>query len=101
MLYDSQKAFDDDRRFKQTTAIISDRKATALLHDVPVGAFGIAVFHDLNKNGELDENWLGIPKENYGLSRNVPASIRHIPTFDEFKIDYNGSVTTLDIKLRK
>ena len=101
VLYDGQKAFDDDRRFKQTTAIISNRTATALLHDVPPGAYGIAVFHDTNKNGELDENWLGIPKENYGLSRNVRASLSHIPTFNEFKIDYDGAVTTVEITLQK
>jgi uncharacterized protein (DUF2141 family) len=101
VLYDSQKAFDDDRRFKQTTGIISNRTATALFHNVPPGAYAIAVFHDVNKNGELDENWLGMPKENYGLSRNVRASITRIPTFDEIKIDYTGAVATVEIKLQK
>ena len=102
VLYDNQPAFDEDRRFKQTTAIISDRTATALFLDVKPGAYGIAVFHDTNKNGELDENWLGIPKENYGLSNNVRASLSAgIPTFDQFKIDYTGVVTTVEIKLQK
>ncbi len=101
VLYDNQQAFDQDHRLKQSTAIVSNRTATALLHDVKPGAYGIAVFHDVNKNGELDENWLGIPKENYGLSRNVKASMAHIPTFDEFKIDYTGAVTTVEIKLQK
>lgn len=101
VLYDNQKAFDDDRRFKQTTAIISNRTATATLSGVPVGTYAVAVFHDVNKNGELDENWLGIPKENYGLSRNVPASIRGIPTFEQIKIEHSGAETIVEIKLQK
>lgn len=101
VLYDNQKAFDDDRRFKQTTAMISNRSATATLSDVPVGTYAVAVFHDVNKNGELDENWLGIPKENYGLSRNVPASIRGIPTFEQIKIEHSGAETIVEIKLQK
>ncbi len=101
VLYENQKAFDDDRRFKQATAIISNRTATATLSDVPVGTYAVAVFHDANQNGELDENWLGFPKENYGLSRNVPASIRGIPTFEQIKIEHSGAETIVEIKLQK
>ncbi len=39
--------------------------------DLPFGEYAIAVYHDKNKNGKLDTNLLGIPKENYGFSNNA------------------------------
>lgn len=39
--------------------------------DLPFGNYAIAVYHDRNKNGELDTNFLGIPKEAYGFSNNA------------------------------
>ena len=32
------------------------------------GSYAIGVIHDENNNGELDYNFLGIPKEGYGFS---------------------------------
>ncbi len=39
--------------------------------DLPYGEYAIAVYHDKNKNGKLDTNFLGIPKEGYGFSNNA------------------------------
>ena len=36
--------------------------------DIPIGTYAIAIYHDIDKNGELDKNWFGIPKEPYGFS---------------------------------
>ena len=36
---------------------------------LPAGRFAVAVFHDENDNGEIDTDFLGIPKEGYGFSR--------------------------------
>ncbi len=38
---------------------------------LPFGEYAIAVYHDKNKNGKLDTNLLGIPKEDYGFSNNA------------------------------
>lgn len=38
---------------------------------LPYGEYAIAVYHDKNKNGKLDTNFLGIPKERYGFSNNA------------------------------
>jgi len=35
------------------------------------GTYAVAVYHDVNANGELDTNLLGIPKETYAFSNNV------------------------------
>jgi len=35
------------------------------------GTYAVSVFHDLNADGELDSNFLGIPKEPVGMSRDA------------------------------
>ena len=36
---------------------------------VPNGEYTISIYHDKNKNGELDKNLMGIPIEPYGVSK--------------------------------
>ncbi len=44
---------------------------TVVFQDVPFGSYAIKVFHDVNNDGKLNKNMLGIPQENYGFSNNV------------------------------
>jgi uncharacterized protein (DUF2141 family) len=39
--------------------------------DIPPGTYAIALFHDTNSDGKLNTNFLGIPKEGYGVSNNT------------------------------
>ena len=39
--------------------------------ELPKGAYAVSAFHDVNNNGKLDTNPLGIPKEPYGFSNNA------------------------------
>ncbi len=45
------------------------------------GSYAISVYHDANGNGELDANFIGIPKEPVGLSNG------HRPKFGPPKFD--------------
>lgn len=50
---------------------ITDKVAVTSFRDVAPGTYAISVFHDENNNGELDTNFMGIPKEGYGVSNNI------------------------------
>lgn len=50
--------------------------------NLPYGRYVAAVFHDLNNNGILDKNLLGIPKEPYAFAVKEPSKWRD-PTFEE------------------
>lgn len=52
---------------------IKDRKSSVTFTNIPKGVYAISVYHDENDNGELDMNFLGIPKEDTGSSNNAPA----------------------------
>lgn len=41
------------------------------LKAMPQGRYAIALFQDTNKDGKFNTNFLGIPKEGYGVSNNA------------------------------
>lgn len=63
----------------------------------PVGKYAIAVYQDLNKNGILDRNWLGLPSEPYGFSNN-PSTLFGPPSFQKASF-YLSKNHTIQIKL--
>jgi uncharacterized protein (DUF2141 family) len=66
---------------------------------VPKGTWAVLVYQDENGNGELDRNLIGIPKENYGFSRDA-ASKFGPPGFDEAAIQVGDEATVVaNVKL--
>lgn len=58
---------------QQAASTQVDGKLTLLLKDLPEGELAINVFHDLNGNGKLDSNGLGIPMEPFAFSNEAKA----------------------------
>jgi uncharacterized protein (DUF2141 family) len=79
---------------------VKDRIAEATFSNLPAGTYSVFVFHDANNNSKFDTNFLGIPKEGYGASRNnLPFAAA--PSFNSNKITIApNTVTTLSIRLR-
>lgn len=57
------------RRFPADALV--DGKLTVVLKDLPDGPLALTVVHDVNANGRLDMNGMGIPTEPYGFSNNA------------------------------
>ena len=36
--------------------------------------YGLVVLHDEHRNGKMDTNWLGTPREGYGFSNHATAA---------------------------
>jgi uncharacterized protein (DUF2141 family) len=62
-----------DKSEKVISSHIIDAKEGAILKvgNLKDGQYWVRVYQDLNGNGSLDKNYLGIPKEPYGFSNNV------------------------------
>ncbi|WP_020401966.1 DUF2141 domain-containing protein [Gracilimonas tropica] len=78
---------------------VDGKKLTWSDDSFPFGEYAIAVYHDKNENGELDTNFLGIPKEAYGFSNNArgrfgPASWEAA----HFKVDSNQTKMVIEVK---
>lgn len=72
--------------------------ATIVFTNLPEGIYAVSVFHDENMNRKLDKNFMGIPKEGYGASKN-PKKGMGPPSFEETKFQLSGTMQTLEIKL--
>ena len=60
--------------------------------DIPPGTYAIKLHIDENENGNLDTNFLGIPKEQYGTSNNAlflnfDSSSFDVDTYKKVQID--------------
>lgn len=80
---------------------IPDSSASAVqVISVPSGEYVVFVFQDANKNGKMDSNFLGIPKELIGISN---YSGRGYPSrnFDKQKIKLDGTTSALTMQLYK
>jgi len=68
------------------------------LKDIPAGTWAVLAYQDENENKELDRNFIGIPKENYGFSRN-PVSRFGPPSFEDAAISVREGANTAAITL--
>jgi len=71
-LFSSADGFPDgEGKALQSVQVPIQGKTAGCEFHVPPGTYAVAVFHDENKNGKLDKNLIGIPKEGYGTSNDV------------------------------
>jgi len=71
-----------------------------VVDNLPFGIYAVALFHDINANGEMDKNLLGIPSEPYAFSKK-PKSKWRVPKFDEVKFNFSKDQQQLKTKLKK
>ncbi len=64
------------------------------------GRYAIMVVHDVNGNGKLDKNMLGIPKEPIGVSNGLKSKLRR-PTFAECSFDLSAPGKTVTLQLER
>ncbi|MGI4842696.1 MAG: DUF2141 domain-containing protein [Janthinobacterium lividum] len=66
--------------------------------DIPPGTWAVLAYQDENGNNQLDRNFLGIPTENYGFSRDAAGRFGP-PGFDDAAIEVREGTTVAPIKL--
>lgn len=98
-VFDTPAYFLSDKAVQ--TAIIPVTEIGTLrttLADLKAGEYAISIFHDLNDNGELDKNFMGIPTEPYGFSNNARGSFGP-PKFVDAKFSLTAQHQSIDITL--
>ncbi|MEM9835853.1 MAG: DUF2141 domain-containing protein [Bacteroidota bacterium] len=62
--------------------------------------YALAIFHDVNDNGELDTNFLGLPKEPWAFSGEPKTRLR-LPQFKEVNFTFDQRSAKQVVRLRK
>ena len=73
-VYDSDDTWlGDDTVYEQQVVIADARDGDLVWAEMhlPPGEYALSIFYDSNDNGELDTNFIGIPKEPVALSNNA------------------------------
>ena len=74
--------------FKGTSSAIKSKGAVITFLNIPKGEYAISAYHDKNKNGKLDTNFMGIPKEDIVCSNNAKGFMGP-PKYDDAKFELN------------
>jgi uncharacterized protein (DUF2141 family) len=83
-----------DSAYMGKMVVVKNPEETITFDNVPEGQYAVAVFQDMNLNGKLDYNDLGIPREGFGFSNNRKGP----PKFDKSTFNFPGN-DTININL--
>lgn len=72
LLFPSGEGFPakQDKAAQQKAVKVTSGSVELHFSHVASGTYAVTVYHDVNDNGKLDTNWIGIPKEPVGVSNN-------------------------------
>lgn len=98
MLVNSEDNYNKRQPIKAVKSNVIDNDVSVMFYSVPKGEYAIMAYHDVNSNGKLDTNFLGIPCEPFAFSNNAKGFMG-TPKFEKAKFNVDAdTVIDLDIK---
>ena len=97
-VYDNAEAFEANRGEKGGAAPgitegnieMVEPGSVTYIYELPPGTYAIGIFHDVNLNNKIDNNFSGVPKEQCCFSNNAPAFLG-LPAFEAAAFELNGA----------
>jgi uncharacterized protein (DUF2141 family) len=98
-LFASAKGFPDEPKqaIRGVAVRVVQNRAVCAFDGLKPGVYALSFFHDENRNGKLDTNWLGMPEEPYGTSNN-PEPRLGPPEFAPARFVYRGKPAHLKVR---
>jgi uncharacterized protein (DUF2141 family) len=90
-VFNSENGF-PDTYYKGIKVLITNTVMVVTFTDLPKGKYAVSAYQDINKNGQLDKNLFGIPKEKYGFS-NKDNKLDYKKSIFDFTSDLTISIT--------
>lgn len=100
-IYDSEDTYLVDE--KSIIKGVEVDKTGKLQVEIPMlryGTYAVGLYHDLNNNGEIDRNFIGIPSEPFAFSKK-PKSRWRLPKFKEVQFDFKEDRQILKTRLKR
>ncbi len=95
--------------FNQRDAFVEEPFQTAVLAAridgvewrvmLPRGHYALAAFHDVDENGELNTNFVGMPRERYAFSRDARGRFGP-PSWDDASFEVTTTVVEQELVVR-
>lgn len=71
---------------------IVDGKMSVTIEEIPSGIYAVAMMDDENEDGEMRYNFIGMPREGYGFSRNYKVRLSK-PKFEDCVLEFRNDTT--------
>lgn len=100
-IYNSKEGFpmNPDKALLKKELKITDKKdVKIILKDFDYGEYALSLFHDEDLNKKMSFNFIGIPKEGYGVSNNLKNKFSP-PKYEEAKFVFNIENTEINISM--
>jgi len=99
-LYNQEAGFpkSPNKAMKTAVAPIREKKSEIVFDSLQPGEYAISAFHDENKNGKMDSNFFGIPKEGIGASNDARGHLGP-PSYKDAKFIFTGNAQSITINL--
>jgi uncharacterized protein (DUF2141 family) len=69
------------------------------IHDLPPGIYAVQAFQDANNDGEMQQNFLGVPREGVGFGNGAKIGLS-APSFEASSVDVTGPSARTEVTLR-
>lgn len=100
LAFDTAEGFEDFKAPVLSEDFLAEGQTALTLQKVQPGEYAILVYHDENDNGQLDLNFIGIPREPIGFSNQYQP--KGPPTFGKAVFAYTpGTTEPVDMKLSR
>jgi len=99
VLCPTEAAYDSEKGCTPAQVKAVGSVVTVTFRDVAPGTYAIKAFHDVDANGKLDTNFMGIPKEPYGFSNDAMGTFGP-PTFQQASFAVGASSTKVKFKMK-
>ncbi len=99
MMFDNEEGFPAAREKALKIGEVPAKKGSVAytFSDVPRGSYAITVTHDENSNGEVDRNFIGMPKERVGVTNQFRFGR---PNFERSTVVITGNEEDLSIDIK-
>lgn len=101
-LYNKEKGFPEELEYSVETKVVKVKSKDVVVVEftnLPMGDYALAGHHDANANGEMDYNWIGIPKEGYCFS-NDAKPVLSPPSYKSAMFDLKTAKHTVYINMQ-
>ena len=97
-------AYDNDKDFMGDNGIAGNKisieqNTLSFIMELPIGEYAILIYQDLNRDGKLNTNFLGIPKEPYGASNGLGSFA--VPNFKKSLLKIGSEPKSIEIMLHQ
>ena len=100
-LYGTKNKFPDPKdQLKVYYFKPNGKELTATITDLTFGEYALAIYQDVNGNGKIDKNFVGIPTEPYAFSNNYHPKVK-APNFNDCKFSYDATSPAIAMTMIK